>query len=121
FLFLLALAAETGERRWKLLAGCAAAGAAETFLFNYAKFGSILNQAYLNPILIVHSRLTQASFFLGIWFSPNGGVLFFWPAFFALLVLAGWAAIQGGVHWPRVAPFAAVLVVLLGLTAGFSG
>src|SRR5437660_529124 len=115
FLFLLAIAA--GERRWKLLIGSAAAGAAVTLLFNYLKFGSIFNQAYLDPIFIVHSPAVQASFFLGIWFSPNGGVLFFWPAFFALLLIAGRTALRDR---RRSVPFAIAIAVLAGLTAGFS-
>ena len=114
FLVLLAIAA--GERRWPLLIAATAAGAGCSLLFNYLKFGSVLNQAYLSPLLIVHSPAVQVSFFFGIWLSPNGGVVPTWPLFAVLLVLAARAALRNG---PRV-PFAIAVVALLGLTAGFS-
>lgn len=131
FLLLLGLAAMVEVRdpdrtfgwafhRWRFLLASILFGSAVSFMFNYMKFGSIFNSAYLNPVLIVPSIGIQLSFFLGIWFSPNGGVLFFWPSFCLLVVLGGVSAFRDVRRWTQAAPFLAVILVLAGLTFGFS-
>jgi hypothetical protein len=53
--------------------------------FNFFRYGTWTNQVYLNPIYLVPDLTTQASFFLALLFSPNGGLLFFWPIAVCLL------------------------------------
>ncbi len=131
FLFILGFVASAERRpsekffpfgfpRWRLLSVSALSGMAASFVFNYLKFGSVLNLVYLNPLFIVHSIAIQMSFFLGVWFSPNGGILFYWFSFFLLLVLAGLAAFSDEKGWREALPFLAVILVLAGLTWGFS-
>ena len=107
-------------RRWRLLLAAAACGATVVLLFNYLKFGSIFNKAYLDDISVVHSLRIQLNFFFAIWFAPNGGVMFFWPSCFLLLVLSGLAQFAPGKTWRDAIPFLLIMTVLAGLTAGFS-
>ena len=53
--------------------------------FNFFRYGTWTNQQYLDPIYLVPDFTTQASFFLALLFSPNGGLLFFWPIAVCLL------------------------------------
>ena len=54
--------------------------------FNFFRYDGWTNQEYLDPIYQVHDLTTQANFFLALLFSPNGGLLFFWPIAVGLLV-----------------------------------
>jgi hypothetical protein len=70
-----------------LLAG-AALSAGLTAGFNFYRFGVFYNALYLNPILLVTDPGIRLSYFLGLWLSPAGGLLFFWPSLVLLLVFA---------------------------------
>src|ERR1044071_808859 len=49
--------------------------------FNYFRYGTFVNASYASRLFIVPTFKLQLSFFLGIWLSPNGGLLLFWPSF----------------------------------------
>ncbi|HEX8143156.1 MAG TPA: hypothetical protein VF553_11215 [Pyrinomonadaceae bacterium] len=84
------------KRRVFHLALGAVLSAASTALFNYFRFRTFYNRDYLTDILIVPSWRIQLDFFLGIWFSPNGGLAFFWPSFvFLYFALAALLVFQG--------------------------
>jgi hypothetical protein len=90
--------------------------------FNIWRFGSPWNTALLDPLFQVHNVGQQMIFFWSIWFSPNGGLVFFWPAFTGLVGWVVWSCwshcgIRQPWHW---LPLAGVELVLLGLTSGFS-
>lgn len=114
--------------RWGVLAAGCVTAAVINGGFNYLKFGSVLNLAYLNPQFIVQTWKDQLSFFLGIWFSPNGGVLFFWPSFFLLIFLVSRHVAKEVLseHGDKkqkfrvLLPLGVVIFVLLALTFGFS-
>jgi hypothetical protein len=87
------------KRRALSLALGAMASAGLTILFNYFRFRTFYNRDYLTDILIVPSWRIQLDFFLGIWFSPNGGLLFFWPSFtFLYFALIGLLVFQSLRH-----------------------
>ena len=105
-----------------------------TVAFNYFRYGTFFNTSYLAEVCIVPTFKLQLSFFLGIWFSPNGGLAFFWPSFM-LLYLAVFAAAlfrmagnkfseqdtgRSGRSLRFYAPLLTVSAILFLLTAGFS-
>jgi len=49
--------------------------------FNYFRFGTFYNTSYLTELFIVPSWKLRSNFFLAIWFSPSGGISFFWTSF----------------------------------------
>ncbi len=53
---------------------------------NFFRYGGWTNQGYLAPTHLVHDLPTQANFFVAFLFSPNGGLVFFWPI--AVCILA---------------------------------
>lgn len=124
FLFLLGWIVQP---RWKNLIPLAL-GALGSFLlnsaFNFFRFGTVANLSNLNPLNFVPDFSTQVNFAAALWFSPSGGILFFWPSFFLLLVISGWTMIsipfKKRVPLPRSLPFLGMIVSLAGLTAGFS-
>ena len=90
--------------------------------FNVWRFGSPWNKTLLNPLFQVPTLEQQMIFFWSIWFSPNGGLVFFWPAFVSLLGWIIWSfrahrGITQQWHW---LPLVGVGLVLLGLAYGFS-
>ena len=110
------------RRVWLLSAACAITIFVNVG-FNYARLGSLWNLTYWDPLFIVHSRNIQASFFMGLWFSPNGGILFFWPLLCIWLCLGVVAALKVFIEsGQRVAlvPAAITVLVLLGNTIGLS-
>ena len=54
-------------------------------LFNYFRYGVWFNKELLQDKFIVNSIPQKVSSFLGIWASPNGGILFYWTSFFCYL------------------------------------
>ena len=88
------------KRQVVYLALGAVVSAGLTALFNYFRFRTFYNRDYLTDILIVPSWRIQLDFFLGIWFSPNGGLAFFWPSFtflyFALIGLLVFQSLRRG-------------------------
>jgi hypothetical protein len=74
-------------RRQIFITGAAAALAVMLHAsFNYFRFRSLMNLAYMTPSSFVKEASDQFSFFLAIWFSPNGGLFIFWPSFAALFL-----------------------------------
>jgi hypothetical protein len=65
--------------------------------FNFLRFGSFRNELYLNPIFLVPDLGTQLRNAAGLWLSPSGGLLTFWPSFGALLGVAVRAGVIAGV------------------------
>jgi hypothetical protein len=116
--------------RWKsILAGCVVT-ICLNIGFNYLRFKSIFNLAYLTclPYIKMLSWKGQLSFFLGIWFSPNGGVGPFWLTWFFLWLLLGWWVSRKVLFGARPfqerirfsVPYILTAAVLGGLTLGFS-
>jgi hypothetical protein len=140
FLLALGVAALLPELvgRWALvksqllgLAGGAALNVAVNGAFNYFRFGKFYNVTYLQDFQIVPTWKLHLNFFVGLWFSPNGGILFFWTSFFfvyaALLGLISWRFLKSrkqrrveGREWPYYLPLGLVSVVLFFLTLGFA-
>ena len=102
--------------------------------FNYFRFATISNPNYVTGLLIVSSLRIQTSFFFGIWFSPNGGLFFFWPSFVFLyfsviaILVRGFLRMRstgqsGKTRLARLIhylPIITISVVLFLLTAGFA-
>jgi hypothetical protein len=90
--FLLALGLWTLRKRLRSHGGALAAGLgaaiASNALFNSWRFGSFQNTFLLQPHFQTPDLATHASFTAGLWLSPNGGWVVFWPAFAVLVVLA---------------------------------
>jgi hypothetical protein len=86
--------------------------------FNVFRFDSVRNVPLLQPIYRVPGVERRAELALGLWASPNGGMLIFWPA--AVLIVG--ATVLHGLcttglrRWPAVL----LLAVAAGLTAGFA-
>ena len=107
---------------------------AVTVAFNYFRYGTFFNSSYLAEVCIVPTFKLQLSFFLGIWWSPNGGLTFFWPSFVLLyLAVFGMALLQFARHRFReqstgqrqrsfrfYVPLLAISAILFLLTAGFA-
>ena len=95
--------------------------------FNYFRMGSVYNSMLLRDLFLVPHMGIRASFLLGLWFAPNGGLLFFWPTFILPLVYTG--STQLRLSWPRPwrllrtahLPLVLIVVMLAGLTYGLSG
>jgi hypothetical protein len=94
-------------------------GVVTNLCFNFFRFGTWISEAYLNPNNIVHDGDTQISFFFAQWFSPTGGLLFFWGSFCCLVVLLSivLTRIRGA---SRRTPGIMVILILFGTTLGFS-
>jgi hypothetical protein len=114
------------KRAWIPIVLGAVAAVAVNMGFNYFRFGVPWNRHMLQDLYFVKEIGDHLSFSLGIWLSPNGGVLFFWPIFFLLCLVAGVFALRGawsGQTWrtrlAALAPAAGVAAVLGGLTLGF--
>ena len=86
--------------------------------FNVLRFGVPYNQILLGPTIPLVPLSERPSFFVGLWFSPNGGLLFFWASFVAVLVsvvVHDWRSLAAK------APAYWVVCVLAALTFGLSG
>ncbi|MDP9325310.1 MAG: hypothetical protein M3O87_02070, partial [Candidatus Dormibacteraeota bacterium] len=95
--------------------------------FNYLQFRSLTSASNLDPKYIVPTLGIQARFFLAIWFSPNGGVVPFWPTFAGFMVMAVAAAlaqVRRTAGWRRRAvalvPLGTAALVLGGVSIGLS-
>jgi hypothetical protein len=120
-------------RLYGLLAG-AALSVFVNGAFNYFRYGTFYGEGYLNKLFIVPTFKLQLSFFLAIWFAPNGGLLFFWPTFVLLYFSVLLLLFVGRKKKMRAAeleqepygrlivylPISVVSLVLILLTAGFS-
>lgn len=105
-----------------------------TVAFNYFRFATFSNPNYVTELLIVPSFRIQTSFFFGLWFSPNGGLFFFWPSFvwlyfFVIAILLVGFLREKSIEQPdktRLArlihylPIITISIILFLLTAGFA-
>ena len=83
FLVLLSWAAAyeiPGSVRKRTIGLASAASIAALLTFNLVRYGALRNEFLLDPVFVVSDLATHLKSFLGIWFSPNGGLLVFWPA-----------------------------------------
>ena len=109
--------ARMGRSLWAVAVGSLLAVVANAS-FNVARFGVPYNQILLGPGMPLVPLSERPSFFLGLWFSPNGGLVFFWTSFVAVL------AIVLAHSWrpaPAKIPAYGVALVLAALTYGLSG
>jgi hypothetical protein len=102
--------------------------------FNYFRFGTFYNTSYLTDLFIVPSWKLRSSFFLAIWFSPSGGISFFWTSFAFLYFSICAALILQSVRAGRAhrddergktrlifyLPIITISLILFTLTLGFS-
>lgn len=97
---------------------------ASTVAFNYFRFGSPVNTDLLEPYLIVNSAPQRLSSFLGIWLSPNGGILFFWFSwficFFSILIAITKLTFKRFRLTFYELPALTIIMILFGLTFGFA-
>jgi hypothetical protein len=89
-------------------------------LFNIVRFGSILNTNYLQPELHTPGIGRKLEYTLALFVSPNGGMLFFWPAASVLLAAACLVpfVLRGRKLDPR--PSLVLVAVTLVLAVGFA-
>jgi hypothetical protein len=94
--------------------------------FNYFRTGAVYNTLLLADYMLVPTMLKQLDFFFGLWLAPNGGLLFFWPAFVIALGIIGYQSLstrQGSLLSAfsiEKAPLLCIVLVLFGLTSGLS-
>jgi hypothetical protein len=78
--------ADTRRMMIPVVAGCGA-GIALNAAFNIFRFGSLFNTAYLQPYYRVPTYSLSARYFAAMWVSPNGGIIWWWPAALGMLLL----------------------------------
>jgi hypothetical protein len=98
-----------------VLVAAVALGTAINSAFNYFRYDSVFNQQTLAAEFRVDTLQQFALNFAGIWLSPNGGLVPFWPSF-VLILLVVLAGARGADPWPA----RLLAVVLLGLAGGFA-
>jgi hypothetical protein len=98
-----------------VLVAAVAIGTAINSAFNYFRYDSIFNLQTLAGEFRVDTLHQFALNFAGLWLSPNGGLIPFWPSF-VLILLVVLAATRGADPWPA----RLLAVVLLGLAGGFA-
>ena len=69
-------------------AGGVAIGVGLASLFNLVRFGSVLNTNYLEPQLRTPGLERPLEYSLALLVSPNGGIVVYWPAATALVLMA---------------------------------
>jgi hypothetical protein len=84
-------------------------------LFNIVRFGSVLNTNYLDSHLRTPGLVRKLELALAVFFSPSGGLLYFWPA--AVLLIAT-ACIAGFRRDPLPALVIAAATVVLAIGFG---
>jgi hypothetical protein len=88
--------------------------------FNVLRFGTISNAVYTQASLRTTNPGVVVRLFAALGFSPNGGLVWFWPAAPLLVVTIAITAIRRGrLTWRSVAA-PIVLLILLGQLAGLS-
>ena len=84
------LSSGRSEDRWRTVAVSGAAGVgmgvALNIGFNVFRYGAPQNLLYLDPLFRVPDLSTAAEFFAMLNLAPGGGILFFWPLVFGLVL-----------------------------------
>jgi hypothetical protein len=96
-------------------------------VFNYFRFGTLVNLEYISILPTINLN-TAASYLLGLWFAPNFGLLFFWPAYCAVLCILATTLVSQYSHRSsarladvsRWLPLLGSMGVLLGLSVGLT-
>jgi hypothetical protein len=86
--------------------------------FNFFKFGVPYHAMNFSPVAIVPTFALRANFFAAIWFSPGGGLVFFWPAFVCLFIAVAVVRLRGALK--AAMPIWAIVLMLALLTYGFA-
>jgi len=104
------------------LSGAVVLGLLCDIAFNLFRFGTVMNQGYLNPEFFIHDRALQTSFFFAQWFSPAGGLWIFWTSFGIVMMATAWILVGLSLRrsWSRMIPALAVFSIFGALTFGFS-
>lgn len=106
------------------MAGGATLALALNSAFNVLRFGTPKNAYYLDPALRTADVGRFFELVAGLVVSPNGGILFFWPAACVLVaVLLGVPiafAWRGAAGWREAWPSLAVVVIVGGIVAGLA-
>lgn len=101
---ILALGSPEGRgRRRRALAGLfsgAAVGLIVLALSNLMRWGSVVNESYTDPLYRMPAGQVPSAFG-GLWLSPNGGLLVFWPLAVTLIGGAAIVAIVRLIRAPR--------------------
>jgi hypothetical protein len=103
-------------------AGGMAVGIVTASLFNIVRFGSVLNENYLDPQLHTPGISRKLEYVLAVLVSPSGGVFVFWPAASVLLLAAclvpfGYRSRHDLDARPALVLIAVILVLALGFAA----
>jgi len=92
-----------------------------TSLFNVVRYGKVISPNFFEEGLHTPGLARKVEYAVGVLVSPSGGMFIFWPAASVLVLAACVAAIawrkRGDVD---VRPAVVLLLVILGLTAGFA-
>jgi len=101
--------------------GCAA-GVALLVCFNYFKFGTWQNVIHSDPVLRATGVGRRSEIFLGLIFSPNGGLFWYWPVSVLLVAVLMFLAISAAsrIGLSAAAPSVLVLVSFLAQLLGLS-
>jgi hypothetical protein len=86
-------------------------------LFNVFRFGSFMNSTYMQSTYRVSDTRTVARFFGALWVSPNGGLLWFWPAAIAVVLVGAVAGLRRRRGIPMTGAERVAGLVVLGLLA----
>ena len=90
-------------------------------LFNFFRTGKPYNDLNMIDIYMVTDIYNQINFFMGLWFSPNGGMIFFWSSFCFLIYLAVKSLSTDKLLFStKSLPFWGIVLCLLALTYGLS-
>jgi hypothetical protein len=89
-------------------------------LFNVVRFGSILNQNYLEPPLHTPTVGRVLDYFVALFVSPSGGVLISWPAASILLLFACLLPLTKAGRRLDLLTALVLIAVVVGITLSFA-
>lgn len=88
--------------------------------FNYFRYGEFYNIGLLREDFMVQSLTQKIIFFLGIWFSPNGGLFFFWSSLSIPLFITLIFFYRSSKNLLTSIQMLIISSITIGLTVGFS-
>lgn len=112
----------SGKLLWSCVLG-AVAGIALSAWFNVIRFGGPRNMLYLDGPLQTAGTTRKIEWFAALWFSPAGGLVWFWPGFVVVLVTSVVVALRTHDRRRRylgLVPAAALVCFLAGLALWFA-